>query len=192
MAADRTLMAWMRTALSMISFGFTIYKFLETVGQHTPLAHPHSARQVGLFLVGLGTVSMILGTISYWTTLRDLKKAGPFRLGRPALDRHHRVARWRDLVRHHHPPHRVRPHHTNHAAAGAWTCITGREQSLAPRQLPDLRDAPRGCGAAVLPAGQLDRASIGRTFMDGASVCQIGSGRLKVRLLARPLASTAT
>lgn len=85
MAADRTLMAWTRTALSMISFGFTIYKFLETIGQQTPLAHPHSPRQVGLFLVGLGTASMVFGTIGYWTTLRDLQKAGPFRLGRPAL-----------------------------------------------------------------------------------------------------------
>jgi putative membrane protein len=28
MAAERTLMAWVRTALSMIGFGFTIYKFL--------------------------------------------------------------------------------------------------------------------------------------------------------------------
>ena len=29
MAADRTLMGWLQTALSMISFGFTIYKFLQ-------------------------------------------------------------------------------------------------------------------------------------------------------------------
>ena len=30
MAADRTLMGWIRTALSMIGFGFTIFKFLES------------------------------------------------------------------------------------------------------------------------------------------------------------------
>ena len=29
MALDRTLMAWVRTATSLISFGFTIYKFFE-------------------------------------------------------------------------------------------------------------------------------------------------------------------
>lgn len=85
MAADRTLMAWVRTALSMLSFGFTIYKFLETVGQQSHLVHPHGPRQVGLFLVGLGAVSMILGTASYWATLRDLQKSGAFRLGRPAF-----------------------------------------------------------------------------------------------------------
>lgn len=85
MAADRTLMAWIRTALSMLSFGFTIYKFLETVAQQTPLAHPHSPRQVGLFLAGLGTACMVFGTISYWLTLRDLHKTERFRLGRPVL-----------------------------------------------------------------------------------------------------------
>jgi len=34
LAAERTLMAWVRTALSMISFGFTIYKFLQVLQQH--------------------------------------------------------------------------------------------------------------------------------------------------------------
>ena len=29
LAAERSLMAWVRTALSMISFGFTIYKFMQ-------------------------------------------------------------------------------------------------------------------------------------------------------------------
>ena len=29
LAHERTLMAWVRTATSMISFGFTIYKFFE-------------------------------------------------------------------------------------------------------------------------------------------------------------------
>ena len=31
LAAERSLMAWIRTALSMIAFGFTIYKFLQDV-----------------------------------------------------------------------------------------------------------------------------------------------------------------
>src|SRR3546814_19011455 len=33
MAADRTLMAWIRPALSMFSFGFTIYKVLESMAE---------------------------------------------------------------------------------------------------------------------------------------------------------------
>ncbi len=30
-ALDRTLMAWIRTATSLISFGFTIYKFFQAL-----------------------------------------------------------------------------------------------------------------------------------------------------------------
>ncbi len=36
MASDRTLMAWVRTALSMISFGFTIYKFFQYLYESRP------------------------------------------------------------------------------------------------------------------------------------------------------------
>jgi putative membrane protein len=85
MAADRTLMAWIRTALSMLSFGFTIYKFLQGVAQQAPLPHPNSPQRIGLFLAAVGTLSMLLGTVSYWTTLRDLQKSEKFRIGRPTL-----------------------------------------------------------------------------------------------------------
>ena len=38
LAAERTLMAWVRTALSMISFGFTIYKFLQVIDEQSASA----------------------------------------------------------------------------------------------------------------------------------------------------------
>jgi putative membrane protein len=86
MAADRTLMAWTRTALSMISFGFTIYKVLEgfrEAGVH--LSHPHSPRTIGLFLTGLGTVSMVLGTIEYWRMIVSLRDYQPVSVWRPTF-----------------------------------------------------------------------------------------------------------
>jgi putative membrane protein len=86
MASDRTLMAWIRTALSMISFGFTIYKVLEgfaDAGVH--LAHPHSPRVVGLFLTGMGTVSMLLGTIEYWLSVVNLRTYQQVSLIRPTF-----------------------------------------------------------------------------------------------------------
>ena len=50
----------------MLSFGFTIYKFLDTMAQHGQLQRSHSPQMVGLFLAALGTVTIIFGTISYW------------------------------------------------------------------------------------------------------------------------------
>lgn len=85
MAADRTLMAWIRTALSMLSFGFTIYKALEALASQGHMDRPNSPQMIGLFLTALGVTSVVFGTISYWTTLRDLQKVEKFRIGRPVL-----------------------------------------------------------------------------------------------------------
>src|SRR3546814_17366829 len=73
MAADRTLMAWIRTALSMLSFGFTIYKVLESMADAGPIQNTKSPQPVGLVLAGLGGGSLLLGTIGYWRRLRDLE-----------------------------------------------------------------------------------------------------------------------
>lgn len=86
MAADRTLMAWIRTALSMISFGFTIYKVLQGFADAgVQLAHPDSPRSIGLFLTGMGTVSMVLGTIEYWRTIARLREFQQISIRRPAF-----------------------------------------------------------------------------------------------------------
>ena len=86
MAADRTLMAWVRTSLSMNSFGFTIYKVLEGfVSSGANLPRSETPRDMGLFLTGLGTVAMVMGTIEYVQTLRDLHSIVEIRIRRPAF-----------------------------------------------------------------------------------------------------------
>jgi len=85
LAADRTLMAWIRTSLSMLSFGFTIYKFLQTIAEEGHMENPDSPQQIGLFLAGLGVIAIALGTVGYWVTLRDLRRVEEFRIGRPVL-----------------------------------------------------------------------------------------------------------
>ena len=76
MAADRSLMAWIRTALSMIGFGFTIYKFLEGLKADVPtlVMKASRPRNIGLFLIGLGTISLALAIIQYIHTFRIIKK----------------------------------------------------------------------------------------------------------------------
>jgi putative membrane protein len=86
MAADRTLMAWVRTSLSLLGFGFTIYKILQEFQKAGfDLPQEHTPRNVGLFLTGLGTVAMLMGTIEYWGVLKELGRANTFSRARPAL-----------------------------------------------------------------------------------------------------------
>jgi putative membrane protein len=77
MAADRTLMAWIRTGLSMVSFGFTIYKFLLYVKESVSagVLRAQGPRRFGIFLIGLGAASIILGLIDYYRLARSLQEA---------------------------------------------------------------------------------------------------------------------
>ncbi len=84
-AMDRTLMAWVRTATSLISFGFTIYKFFQ--GLRSDLAADQSGRLltprgVGLVMIGIGVFALIMATIDYRRQLRAVhekyKNYGPF------------------------------------------------------------------------------------------------------------------
>jgi len=72
MAHERTLMAWVRTATSMISFGFTIYKFFEG---RTP--NPHAiltSRDFAILMIGSGLIALILATIQHIIDIRSFAK----------------------------------------------------------------------------------------------------------------------
>jgi len=61
-AAERTLMAWIRTAISMIGFGFSIYKFFQYLPEEIAagnIKRPQAPRNLGLTLLGLGTLALI-------------------------------------------------------------------------------------------------------------------------------------
>ncbi len=72
MASERTLMAWVRTSISLIGFGFTIYKFLAGMAEqpgHMPMREP---RAIGLIPIGMGLAALLLATIQYILFLRRL------------------------------------------------------------------------------------------------------------------------
>jgi putative membrane protein len=72
-AYERTMLAWVRTATSLITFGFSVYKFFQIVreeGQRTNyLIGP---RQFGLLLVSIGLASLLLATLEYRQNIRRL------------------------------------------------------------------------------------------------------------------------
>lgn len=79
-AADRTLMAWIRTSLSLIGFGFgipTIVRTIETtqVG-HQVEHHLHPVRFlviVGLAFIGTGMLGMALGLKEHRQLLKQIQ-----------------------------------------------------------------------------------------------------------------------
>ena len=85
MAADRTLMAWIRTALSLLSFGFAIYKIMQEVEKSGKALSDQTPRNIGLVFGITGTTAMIMGTMEYWQTLHELRRDTHFWYFRPAL-----------------------------------------------------------------------------------------------------------
>ena len=80
MASERTLQAWVRTALSMIAFGFTLYKFLQVMqAQSTaPVLRPQAPRNVGLTLVGIGTFAVTVACLQHWKYVKKLRPVKPY------------------------------------------------------------------------------------------------------------------
>jgi putative membrane protein len=70
---ERTMMSWIRTATSLITFGFSVYKFfqLETPanGSGQRLVGP---REFALILVSVGLVSLVLATLEFRQNIRIL------------------------------------------------------------------------------------------------------------------------
>jgi putative membrane protein len=75
MAAERTFMAWARTSLSLISFGFSIFKFMQYAQEIETKAKltTSGARNLGTTLVALGVVFLIISSVQHWQLLRRVK-----------------------------------------------------------------------------------------------------------------------
>jgi len=83
MAHERTLTAWVRTGISLITFGFAVYKFFElkiaSINPREELATTAmiEPREFGLVLIGIGLLSVLIGTIEHGRDLMALHKHYP-------------------------------------------------------------------------------------------------------------------
>jgi putative membrane protein len=68
------MMAWIRTATSLITFGFTIYKFFQLeLPRRAEEDHLIGPRQFALILVSIGLVSLLLATLEFRQNIRKLR-----------------------------------------------------------------------------------------------------------------------
>ena len=84
MAAERTFLAWVRTAISLIVFGFVIEKFefflyqLEKVF-NIHFHHDHSKLfGIGAFIILVGLITLVLGMFNFYSSVRRVD-AGYYR-----------------------------------------------------------------------------------------------------------------
>jgi putative membrane protein len=75
LAHERTLMAWIRTATSLISFGFTIYKFFEFLREKEQIRPSHGIlgpRNFAIVMIVTGLVALALASVQHRSDLKRL------------------------------------------------------------------------------------------------------------------------
>jgi putative membrane protein len=76
-AAERTLMAWIRTALALIGFGFGIGKldaYLQGAGLHTRFDLPHSSLIFGASFIVVGLLGLLAAIVQHTRILKRLSQ----------------------------------------------------------------------------------------------------------------------
>jgi putative membrane protein len=81
LATERTLMAWIRTSISMIGFGFTLAKLFQSLASSNvlirgPAGKVWTAEGVGMLLISLGTFALIVAVYDHQRQLKQLRTVG--------------------------------------------------------------------------------------------------------------------
>ena len=74
-ALENTMMAGLRTAVSLIGFGFAIVQFFERLRQMSgvsPANYPRAPLYLGLALIFSGVLVLLIAIWQYWHTVRYL------------------------------------------------------------------------------------------------------------------------
>ena len=74
---ERTQMSWVRTATSLITFGFTLYKFfqLEIGASVQPRTHQViGPREFAMIMIAIGLFALVLATVENWQYRKNLRR----------------------------------------------------------------------------------------------------------------------
>jgi putative membrane protein len=93
LAAERTYLAWLRTGLALMGFGFVVARFglflreIQLAQHLAPQAHSGLSLWFGLALVAMGVLMEIAATFRHLRLVRELQSGEPFegRVSRTAI-----------------------------------------------------------------------------------------------------------
>jgi putative membrane protein len=82
-AAERTLLAWLRTGLALMGFGFVVARFWiflsELAAAHQASTSPHGwSLGIGTALVALGVVMTLFAALEHWQIISRLNRGEPY------------------------------------------------------------------------------------------------------------------
>lgn len=87
LASDRTLLAWIRTSLSLFGFGFTLAKFIHGYISSGAMRgiNPDTTRNIGVAMIVLGFCGLIGGIWEHYKTVKQLEMPARISVASPAL-----------------------------------------------------------------------------------------------------------
>jgi putative membrane protein len=86
LAHERTMLAWVRTSTSLITFGFGIQQFFRAT-RGTDYADLIGPRTFGLTMIIIGLVALLLAALQYRSSIEALKLSYPEREHYPTIRR---------------------------------------------------------------------------------------------------------
>ncbi len=85
-SSQRSLMAWMRTSVSLYTFGFSITKFTDYLEQERQgVEFSGNPRLLGLILLAMGIAAMVLAVLEHTKRIWRMKQLGLPAISRPNL-----------------------------------------------------------------------------------------------------------
>ena len=75
-SSERSMLSWMRTSVSLYTFGFSIIKFLDYLEQQEGTEFPAGPRWLGFILICMGILVLVLAATEHLRRLRKMKELG--------------------------------------------------------------------------------------------------------------------
>lgn len=73
LAFERTTMAWVRTATSLITFGFSVYKFFQIEANKDVPGRLIGPREFALMMISIGIFALVIATVQHVQSMRTMR-----------------------------------------------------------------------------------------------------------------------